>query len=125
MITLESKGSFDKTEAFLKKMSRPNFRDILSEYGQKGVSALASATPVKTGLTSRSWDYEIEIKDGSYSIIWTNDNIVENVSVAILLQYGHATGTNGYVDGLDYINPSIKPIFDDIAENVWRVVKSA
>ena len=122
---MESKGSFKNTESFLSAMSQRKIYANLEHYAQAGVDALASATPVQTGLTAASWDYEIVNAKGSWSITWTNTNIVSGAPVAILLQYGHGTGTGGYVSGQDYINPALKPIFNQIASNVWKAVTSA
>ncbi len=125
MITIESKGSFAKTEAFFQAMKRKQIFSALDHYGRLGVSALQQATPVDSGQSARSWSYEI-LRDGkSYSIIWTNSNIVAGTPVVILLQYGHGTGTGGYVEGRDFINPAIQPIFDKISTEVWKVVTSA
>lgn len=106
-------------------MERNEIHKILDRFGQEGVAALSSATPVDSSFTANSWDYEVVETGNSYSIIWTNSNVVNGVPVAILLQYGHGTGTGGYVQGRDYINPAIKPIFDKIAKEVWKVVTSA
>jgi len=125
MITFSSSGSFDNMENFLKKMSKNEIFKKLEPFAREGVNALASATPVDSSLTAASWDYEITNSRGSWSITWTNSNIVSGVPIAILLQYGHGTGTGGYVQGRDYINPALKPIFDKIAENVWKAVTSA
>lgn len=124
-VGFESKGSFDNTERFLNTMSKKDIFSTLERFGQMGVDALRNATPVRTGLTAASWTYTVERKRGSYSIVWRNTNVVAGVPVAILLQYGHGTGTGGYVQGHDFINPAIKPIFDYIAEELWRVVTSA
>ena len=125
MITFETSGSFKKTESFLASLSKQSIRGTLEKYARQGVSVLESATPEESGLTATSWDYEIISSRGSYSIVWTNDNIVDGVPVAILLQYGHGTGTGGYVQGQDFINPAIKPIFDQIAQDVWKAVTNA
>jgi len=125
MITFESRGSFKKTESFLASLSKQSIPRTLEKYARQGVSALESSTPEESGLTATSWDYEITSSRGSYSIVWTNDNIVDGVPVAILLQYGHGTGTGGYVQGKDFINPAIKPIFDKIAQDVWKAVTNA
>ena len=125
MITFESAGSFSNIERFLQKMSKADMYSELEKYAQEGVAALALATPVDSGLTSTSWDYEISKTRGSYAIKWINRNVVGDNSVAILLQYGHGTGTGGYVQGRDYINPALKPIFDKIANSVWKAVTSA
>ena len=125
MIEIESKGSFKNLEAFLDKMSKPTIREILSQYGRKGVYALSTATPSESGISAESWDYKVDVRKGSYSITWTNSNVVDGVPVVILLQYGHATGTGGYVEGYDFINPAIKPVFNTISEEAWKAVKSA
>lgn len=125
VIEIKSTGSFDKTEKFLRRMSKLDVLSILSKYGQQGVNALMAATPSSTGTTARSWSYETEAKAGAYSIWWKNSHVEEGANIAILLQYGHGTGTGGYVQGRDYINPALRPIFDQIAEEVWKVVKSA
>ena len=125
MITLTSKGDFRRTEAFLKKMSRRDIFKVLGKYGQEGVAALSSATPVESGLAANSWSYEVENNRRSASISWLNHDIESGFPVAVMLQFGYGTGTGGYVQGRDYINPAIKPIFDKIAESVWREVTSA
>lgn len=125
MITIESKGSFKKTESFLSKISGRSLYRSLDKYGREGVSALRSATPEESGLTATSWDYEITSSGGSYSITWLNTNVVEGIPIVILLQYGHGTGTGGYIKGQDFINPAIKPVFDRIAQDVWKAVTSA
>jgi hypothetical protein len=126
VITIESSGSFKKTEDFLNSMSKFSPEQVFTKYALDGVAALSQATPIDSNETASSWSYEIEVKKESTSIFWTNDVLTsEGTPVAILLQYGHATGTGGYVQGLDYINPAIKPIFDEIANNVWNEVRSA
>lgn len=122
MITIKSKGEWKKTAEFLTKAQRLALVPFLKEGAEKGVSALREATPYNTGLTSMSWDYEITTGPFGYEIAWTNSNENKGVNVAILLQYGHGTGTGGYVQGRDYINPAIKPIFDQIAEDIWKEV---
>jgi len=99
--------------------------ESLEIFAQQGVNALASATPIDSGLTAASWSYEIEQSGDSVSIRWVNNNIEDNVNVAVILQYGHGTGTGGYVSGYDYINPAIQPIFDQIADDVWKRVTLA
>lgn len=123
MISFKSSGSTDKTEKFLKAMARGDAYATLANYGSRCVAALASATPVESGLTASSWDYKIEIKGGRYSLTIFNTNVESGIPVAILLQYGHGTGTGGWVAGRDYINPAIQPIFDSIANEVWEKVK--
>lgn len=125
MITFESTGSFKNTENFLNAMTKRDIFASLDKYGREGVAALSKATPVNSGLASDSWSYEIKRGNGSYSIIWKNTDIENGFPVAIMLQYGYSTGTGGYVQGRDYINPAIKPIFDRIADDVWRVVTSS
>jgi hypothetical protein len=106
-------------------MSKRSIFKNLERYAQEGVDALARATPQDTGLTATGWEYSIAETNGSYSITWTNRHVVGGVPLVILLQYGHGTGTGGYVHGVDFINPSIKPIFDKIADSVWKEVTSA
>jgi len=125
MITFESSGSFKKTESFLDRVSKRDIFRSLDISAREGVAALASATPVASGLTAASWGYEIVNAKGSFSIIWTNSNSANGSPIAIMLQYGHGTGTGGYVQGRDYINPAIRPVFDKIAENVWKAVTTA
>lgn len=122
---MNSKGSFKDTESFLDKMLRGDIYTGLAKYGEAGVKALSAGTPVESSLTANSWYYEIVKKQGSYSIIWRNSNVVDGVPIAIILQYGHGTGTGGYVQGRDYINPAIQPVMDQIALDVWKVVSSA
>lgn len=127
MIELEVTGSTTKTMSFLTKMTNINtdIRNALESAGQRGVAALSAATPVESGLTAMSWAYEIETKGESTYIYWTNTNTISGVNVAIILQYGHGTGTGGWVSGRDYINPAIRPIFDEILNDVWKKVTSA
>lgn len=128
MITIKQKGDFRKTHKFLEACTKSHYESILNYYGQKGVDALRKATPKDTGNTADSWGYEIRTSPdtGYYSIIWTNSNVRNGwANVAILLQYGHATRNGGYVQGRDYINPALKPIFDEIAEKVWKEIENA
>jgi len=106
-------------------MHNAKMLSILSKYGDEGIQALSSATPEDTGRTADSWKYEVYNRGGVYTIVWINTNVVNGVPVAILLQYGHGTGTGGYIFGRDFINPAIQPIFDRIASDVWKVVTSA
>jgi hypothetical protein len=125
MISIVSQGSFKNTESFLKKNHRRNLVNILNRYGQKGVAALAAATPSETGETARSWYCEIEtVRDGA-RMTWHNSHMAGNTPVVVLIQYGHGTGTGGYVQGRDFINPAIRPIFDQIANDVWMEVTNA
>lgn len=125
MITFESRGSFDNTERFLRRMRDLDIRNILESHGQAGVAALAAGTPTDSGLAASSWGYEVSGGGKSWTITWTNSDIERGFPVAIMLQYGHGTGTGGYVQGRDYINPAIRPIFDEIANSVWKEVTSA
>lgn len=123
---INTSGSFENTDKFFKKMARnDNLLKILGRYGQVGVDALSASTPLESGLTADSWTYEVKNNRGIYSIAWLNTNMADGVPVAILLQYGHGTGTGGYVQGIDFINPSMRPIFDKIADDAWKAVTSA
>ena len=124
-VRITSKGDFNRTFKFLEKMKNFQVKQILERYGQAGVSALASATPVDSGATASAWSYEIESKGDNHTIYWTNTNSNKGVYIAVILQYGHGTGTGGYVAGRDYINPAIRPIFDKIAEEAWMEVVNA
>lgn len=124
MLYVTSQGDFSKTQRFLAKLAKPNIIERLKAYGSMGVDALAAATPKDSGKTSGSWGYEVKQSGKTYSIVWTNTNVVNGVPIAVILQYGHGTGTGGYVKGRDYINPAIQPIMDRIAEDVWKVVAS-
>lgn len=121
-ISITTKGNWDKTTQYLNRMERFRVTDILNKYGQRGVAALSAATPVDSSETANSWSYEIVARKGYYSIRWHNSHVVDGQSIAILLQYGHGTGTGGYVQGRDYIMPAIQPIFDQIAIEVGREV---
>ncbi len=122
MISFRQKGDFSKLTSFLEKAKEAVKVGDLDQYGREGVAALASATPKDSGLTANSWYYEIEQKEGSVSISFNNKNIQNGVPIAIILQYGHGTGTGGWVQGRDYINPTIRPLFDKIANNAWKEV---
>jgi hypothetical protein len=123
-ISIKSKGDFKNLEKLLTKSIGKNYRSILEKYGQEGVRALASATPIDTGETAGSWYYEITQTDNSLSVTWKNSHVERGCNIAILLQYGHATGTGGYVQGRDYINPALQPIFDKLANDAWKEVTS-
>lgn len=125
MISFESNGDFRNTERFLKKMSSLDIASALKSLAQEGVRALAQATPIDSGVTADSWGYETKRSKSSFSITWTNSHVVDGRPIVIMLQYGHGTGTGGYVRGRDFINPAIQPIFDRIADDLWRVVTSA
>lgn len=122
MIKFRHKGDFSKLTRYFEKLRNAMKLGILDKYGREGVAALASATPVDSGETANSWYYEIEHKRGSAAIVFKNSHINQGVPIAIILQYGHGTGTGGWVQGRDYINPAIQPIFDKIVNDVWREV---
>lgn len=111
-----------KTEKFLDRLINKDAYRKLDKYGETGVRALSEATPRDSGETANAWAYEIIKEKDSYTIEWTNSNLAENVPVAVLIQYGHGTGTGGYVQGVDYINPALKPIFETIADEIWKEV---
>ena len=122
MIKFRQKGDFSKLTRFLEKTKEAVRFGDLDKYGREGVAALASATPVDSGLTADSWRYEITNKQGSAKITFYNSNIQNGVPIAIILQYGHGTRNGGWVQGRDYINPAIQPIFDKIVNEAWREV---
>mgnify|MGYP003583655930 FL=1 len=125
MIRLESKGDWAQTKSWFRKVGRNDYiRQVLEHYASKGVAALASATPARSGLTAASWSSEVRVGSGTSEIIWTNSNVNNGVNIAVILQYGHGTGTGGYVAGEDYINPAIKPVMDQIATDILKAVKS-
>ena len=122
MITFRQKGDFSKTMSFLERAKESVKLETLDRYGREGVAALSSATPVDTGLTARSWYYKIERDKNTATISFFNSNIQNGVPIAIVLQYGHGTRNGGWVQGRDYINPAIQPIFDKIANTAWKEV---
>ena len=122
MIEFRQKGDFSKLTRYLERVKEVAKISILDKYGQVGVAALASATPIDSGVTASSWYYEIEHQNGSASITFNNSNINKGVPIAIILQYGHGTRNGGWVQGRDYINPAIQPLFDRIAEEAWKEV---
>ena len=125
MIRLESKGDWAQTKSWFRRVGRNDYiRQVLEHYAPKGVAALASATPARSGLTAASWSSEVRVGSGKSEIIWTNTNVNSGVNIAIILQYGHGTGTGGYVAGEDYINPAIRPVMDQIADDIMKAVKS-
>lgn len=125
MITFVHKGDLKKTKKFLQACEHLQLDQILEKYGKLGQEALAANTPKDTGNTASMWYYEIEKNGSGFKIKWANKNIVKGAPIAILLQYGHGTRNGGYVEGQDYINPALKPIFDKIAEEAWGEVKNA
>ena len=122
MVSFRQKGDFRKATRYLERVKEVVHLGSLDKFGREGVAALASATPVESGLTASSWYYEIENKNGSVKITFNNSNIQNGVPIAIILQYGHGTRNGGWVQGRDYINPAIQPIFDKIANDAWREV---
>lgn len=124
MITFKHKGDFSKLTRFLEGSKKAVRHDDLDKYGRKGVAALASATPIDSSETANSWYYEIERKGDQVKLNFCNSHINQGVPIAIIIQLGHGTGTGGWVEGRDYINPAIQPIFDEMAESAWREVTS-
>lgn len=124
MAIFKHRGDFSRTEKFLNRARGASYLNILGKYGQAGVDALASATPVDSGKTASCWTYQIEHNENSTTIYWTNTNVNDGANIAILLQYGHGTGTGGFVQGRDYITPAMQPIFDKIAQEAWKEVTS-
>ena len=122
MISFRQKGDFKSITSFLEKSKNTINVGLLDKYGKEGVSALSSATPVDTGLTAKSWYYKVSNNNGKASISFYNSNIQNGVPIAIILQYGHATRNGGWVQGRDYINPAIQPVFDKLVESAWREV---
>jgi hypothetical protein len=123
-IKLNLRGSFDKTERYLKKLQTLEFRRFLQGQALKGVNALRAATPGETGLAAESWGYRITQNGRRITITWTNSDTENGFPVAVMLQYGYGTGTGGYVQGRNYINPAMKPVFDDIERDVVKAVRS-
>lgn len=122
MIRVRQRGDYAKLTRYLERMKNTASLIDLDKYGKEGVAALASATPVDTGLTARSWSYKIFRGDGKASITFYNSNIQNGVPIAIVLQYGHGTRNGGWVEGRDYINPALQPVFDKLAKEAWREV---
>lgn len=125
MISFDSGGSTKGTEAFLQAMVRGDYLNGLESLAQEGVNALRAATPRESGATADGWFYEIAQTAGTTTIYWKNSNIIDGFNVAVGLQYGHGTGTGGWIEGYDYINPALKPIFDAIADKMWREVQNS
>lgn len=115
-------GDLSKTMKFLNRLQHKDYLNILAKYGQRGVEALREATPKDTGETANSWYYEIKQDRNEATISWCNRNVNDGVVIAAIIQYGHGTGWGGYVQGIDYINPAMKPIFDDLANECWKEV---
>lgn len=124
MIRFKHSGNFKNTERFLKKARDLKLTPIFAKYGVQGVTALSMSTPKDSGDTANSWGYEILERRDGYRLVWTNKNINDGIPVAILIQYGHGTRSGTFVQGIDFINPAMRPIFDEIAENLWKEVTS-
>jgi hypothetical protein len=124
LIKFTHRGNFDRTERFLKRAKDNDYISILTKYALQGLHALINSTPKDSGLTSDSWSYDIEIRKSGFSIYWKNKNLVNGIPVVILLQYGHGTRSGSFVEGRDFINPAMRPIFDSLSENLWKEVTS-
>jgi hypothetical protein len=124
MLSVNASGDFKKTTKFLEFLESGKMFSVLEHYGRVGVDALSDATPIETGETSISWGYSVNRSGSRYSINWFNENEEDGVNIAVILQYGHGTGTGGYVRGIDYINPAMKPVFTKIIDDVWRQVRN-
>ena len=124
MITFKHKGDFKKTDRFLSGAKKLKIQALLKRYGVEGVAALAAGTPVASGITANSWDFSITKSKWGYTIAWSNSHENQGANIAILIQYGHGTGTGGYVLPIDYVNPAMQPIFDRMAEDIWKEVSS-
>lgn len=126
MINVTCSGDFKNTDKFLENIVEENYiKNILDKYAQEGVKALSEATPYRTGKTASSWDYEIEDTSNGFIVHWINTNINQGVNIAVLIQTGHGNIRGGYIQGIDYINPAIRPIFEQIVEEMWKGVTSA
>lgn len=123
-ITVSASGDFKNLERFLKNAGSRNYRRLLEECGRKGVDALSMATPVDSGMTASSWSYDISETSNGFEINWNNSNVNDGVNIAIILQYGHGTGTGGYVQGRDYINPALQSVFDGFVDDLTKAVNN-
>lgn len=122
LVVMKQSGSLKNFEGFLYKNRKKRIYQLLNEYGKQGVELLRDATPVDTGKTATGWDYEIEVNSQGISLYWVNNNVNEGVPIAILIQYGHATRSGSYVQGVDYINPALRPLFESMATKLWKEV---
>ena len=120
MIHIKHRGSLNRTTKFLHNVLHLDYKTILGRYGRRGVEALKASTPVDSGKTADCWKYDIEETGNGFTISWSNTNINDGVNIAIILRYGHGTGTGGYVVGRDYINPAVQPVFEEMADAVWK-----
>lgn len=121
-VSVSQSGNFRKIERFLQRAVRGDYFKVLDRFGREGVDALALATPVDTGTTAASWSYEVKVSNNTGELVFTNSNIHRGLNIAIILQYGHGTGTGGYVQGIDYINPALRPIFEDLLKAIEKAV---
>ena len=122
-MSLSWQGDYRATKRWMDKMEAGSVADVLRSCGEKGIEALSAATPVRTGKTAASWGFEVKTSSKGVTLIWTNANVVNGVPIAIILQYGHGTGTGGYVHGRDYINPAMRPVFDEIESRISRMLR--
>lgn len=122
-MSLSWQGDYRATKRWMDKMEAGSVADVLRSCGEKGIEALSAATPVRTGKTAASWGFEAKTSPKGVTLTWTNSNVVNGVPVAIILQYGHGTGTGGYVHGRDYINPAMRPVFDEIESRISRMLR--
>ena len=124
LLTMKQKGDFKHTETFLNKMLKRDYKSVLHKYGERGVAALKAATPRDTGKTAESWYYEVRENERTktVSLVFLNSNTSNGIPIAILIQYGHGTRNGGYVQGIDYINPALVPIFDELSKEIWKEV---
>lgn len=122
-VSLSWQGDYRATRRWMDKMEAGSVADVLRSCGEKGIEALSAATPVRTGKTAASWGFEAKTSSKGVTLTWTNSNVVNGVPIAIILQYGHGTGTGGYVHGRDYINPAMRPVFDEIESRISRMLR--
>lgn len=125
MIKFTHSGNFNRTERFMSNAKKFNIQNILNQYGQQGVSALAYATPKDTGVTASSWGYRIDVTKSGYKLVWTNSSEHDGVPIVILIQYGHGTSSGAYIPGIDFINPALAPILDKIANAITEEVSKS
>lgn len=124
LVTITNKGNYEKTTNFLQGLLKKDYIGILNKYGDAGVQVLANATPIDSGKTAQSWSYEVRHDRTGYTLAWYNSNTNQGLSIVVLNQYGHATRDGGWVQGVDFINPAMKPFFDELVEELWREVGS-
>lgn len=125
MVSIKSKGDFRNFNKFVKHMMDRDYEKVIDRYARMGVKALSEATPIDSGETARSWDYEVHYSKGRTEIVWTNSNVTKyGTPVAILIQYGHHTKSGAFVQGIDFINPALKPVFAKLADEIWKEVTS-